>query len=106
LHSSRRDYEAQIQQAYFDIRDQYLKAQTSERILKIYREGLIPQAANTFQAGLAAYGATKEDFETLLNSFLDVLRLDEEYWRSLLDHEVAVAGIEQITGVHLNRVGK
>jgi cobalt-zinc-cadmium efflux system outer membrane protein len=106
LHRSRRDYEAQIQQTYFDIRDQYLKAQTSERILKIYREGLIPQAANTLKAGLAAYEATKEDFETLLNSFLDVLRLDEEYWRSLLDHEVAVAGIEQITGVHLNEPGK
>jgi outer membrane protein TolC len=28
LHRSRRDYEAQTQQAYFDIRDQYLKAQT------------------------------------------------------------------------------
>ena len=106
LHRSRRDYEAQIQESEFDIRDQYLKAQTAGRILKIYREGLIPQAANTFQAGLAAYEASKEDFETLLNSFLDVLRLDEEYWRSLLDHEVSLAGLERVTGVHLNGPGK
>ncbi|HJT70557.1 MAG TPA: TolC family protein [Terriglobales bacterium] len=102
LHSSRRDYESQIQQAYFDVRDQFLKAETAERILNIYRQGLIPQAANTFKAGLAAYETNKEDFETLLNSFLDVLRLDEEYWRSLLDHEVALAALEQITGVPLN----
>jgi outer membrane protein TolC len=106
LHSSRRNYEAQIQQAYFDIRDQFLKAETAERILNIYRQGLIPQAANTFKAGLAAYETNKEDFETLLNSFLDVLRLDEEYWRSLLDHEVALATLEQITGVPLNGSGK
>jgi cobalt-zinc-cadmium efflux system outer membrane protein len=106
LHSSQRDYEAQVQQAYFDVRDQYLKAETAERILNIYRQGLIPQAANTFRAGLAAYQANREDFETLLNSYLDVLRLDEEYWRNLLDHELAIAEIEQITGAHLNELGK
>jgi outer membrane protein TolC len=106
LHQSRRDYEGQIQQAYFDVRDQYLKAQTAERVLNIYRQGLIPQAANTFKAGLAEYETNKEDFETLLNSFLDVLRLDEEYWRNLLDHELAVATLEQITGIQLNERAK
>jgi outer membrane protein TolC len=104
LHRSRRDYEGQIQQAYFDIRDQYLKAETAGRVLNIYRQGLIPQAANTFKAGLAAYEVNKEDFETLLNSFLDVLRLDEEYWRNLLDHEMALATLEQITGRSLGTV--
>jgi len=66
--------------------------------MDIYRDGLIPRAATTFKAGLAAYEVNKEDFETLLTSFLDVLRLDEEYWRNLLNHEIAVAGLEQITG--------
>lgn len=104
LHRSRRDYERQIQQAYFDVRDQYLKAETAGRVLNIYRQGLIPQAANTFKAGLAAYEVNREDFETLLNSFLDVLRLDEEYWRNLLDHEMALATLEQITGRTLGTV--
>jgi outer membrane protein, heavy metal efflux system len=106
LHRSRRDYESQAQQAYFDVRDQYLKAETAQRILNIYRQGLIPQATNTFKAGLAAYQTNREDFETLLNSFVDVLRLDEEYWRNLLDHELAVAGLERITGVRLNETAK
>ncbi len=104
LHRSQHDYEAQIQQAYFDVRDQYLKAETAARVLNIYRQGLIPQAANTFKAGLAAYEVNKEDFETLLNSFLDVLRLDEEYWRNLLEHETAIAELEQITGRNLGTV--
>jgi outer membrane protein TolC len=106
LHESQRNYEAQTQQAYFDIRDEYLKAETAKRVLTIYRQGLIPQAANTFKAGLAAYEANKEDFETLVNSFMDVLRLDEEYWRNLLDHELAVAALEQITGVRLGDAPK
>jgi cobalt-zinc-cadmium efflux system outer membrane protein len=103
LHRSQRDYEAQVQQMYFDIRDQYLQAETAGRLLKIYREGLIPQAAATFKAGLAAYESNREDFETLLISFLDVLRLDEEYWRSLLDHETSLVRLEQVTGIDMTR---
>ena len=66
LSRSRREYEAQVQQSYFDIRDQFLQAETAARILRMYREGLIPQAAGTFKAGLAAYEANRQDFETLL----------------------------------------
>jgi outer membrane protein, heavy metal efflux system len=102
LNRSRREYEAQVQQSYFDIRDQFLQAETAARVLRMYREGLIAQAAGTFKAGLAAYEANREDFETLVTSFLDVLRLDEEYWHTLLDHETAVARLEQLTGVALN----
>jgi outer membrane protein, heavy metal efflux system len=98
LNRSRRLYEAQVQQTYFDLRDQYLAAETAGRVLKIYREGLIPQATATFDAGLAAYQSGREDFETLLSSFLDVLNLDMEYWRTLAEHETALARIEQVAG--------
>ncbi len=101
LNRSRRQYEAQVQQSYFEIRDQYLAAETSARVLKIYREGLIPQATGTFKAGLAAYEANREDFETLLTSFVDVLNLDEEYWHTLAGHETAIARLEQFTGLTL-----
>jgi outer membrane protein, heavy metal efflux system len=101
LNRSRREYEAQVQQSYFDTRDQYLQAETAARVLRMYREGLIPQAAGTFKAGLAAYEANRQDFESLLASFLDLLRLDEEYWRTLLDHETALARLEQLTGISL-----
>ncbi len=102
LNRTRREYEAQVQQTFFDLRDQYLEAETAERVLTMYREGLIPQAAGVFNAGLAAYESNREDFETLVTSFLDVLRLDEEYWRTLLDHETALARLEQLAGIDLH----
>jgi outer membrane protein, heavy metal efflux system len=101
LNQSRRDYEAMVQQAYFDVKDQYLAADADAKVLKIYRQGLIPQAAATFQAGLAAYQSGQEDFQTLVASFLDVLNLDTEYWRTIADHETAVARLESLTGVTL-----
>jgi outer membrane protein, heavy metal efflux system len=102
LNRSRREYESQIQTAHFDVRNQYIAAETASQMLKIYREGLIPQALATYQSGLASYQSGGADFETLFSSFLDVLNFDGEYWKTLMEHETALARIEQITGVSLN----
>jgi len=102
LNRSRREYESQIQTAYFDVRNQYLAAETASQILKIYREGLIPQALASYQSGLTSYQNGGVDFETLFSCFLDVLNFDGEYWKTLMEHETALARIEQITGVPLN----
>jgi len=76
-------------------------AQTSSEQLKIYSEGLIPQAAATFRSAMAAYQANRQGFQTLLSSFLDALDLDLQYQRELADHESALAQIEALTGVSL-----
>jgi outer membrane protein TolC len=101
LNRSRREYDTRVQQAYFEVRDQFLAAETSRHLLKIYREGLIPQAMATFQSGLAAYQSNRQDFETLLASFLDVLQFDKEYWQTLAEHETSLARLERLTGVTL-----
>lgn len=101
LDQSRWQYEAHVQQVSFEIRDQYLTVETSARLLKFYREGLIPQGTATFRAGLAAYEQDRADFVSLFTSFMDVLTLDEEYWQKLADHETAIARLEQLTSLKL-----
>jgi outer membrane protein TolC len=101
LNQSRREYEAQVQAAFFDVRSQYIAAETASQMLKIYREGLIPQALATYQSGLTAYQTGRLDFESLLTTFMDVLNFDEEYWKALADRETALTRIEQVTGVSL-----
>src|SRR6516162_5047121 len=99
LERSRREYESQAQSAFFEVRNQYIAAETSSQMLKIYREGLIPQALATYQSGLTAYQTGRLDFESLLLGFMDVLNFDEEYWKALGDHETALGKIEELTGV-------
>ena len=77
-----------------------MAAQTSEEQLNIYKEGLIPQSDATFRSALAAYQANRQDFQTLLSSFMDVLNLQLEYQRELADHEIALAHLETLTGVN------
>jgi outer membrane protein, heavy metal efflux system len=93
--------EAQDQQIAFQLRQQFLEAEKSAELLKIYREGLIPQARAELEAGMAAYQSNRQDFQALLASFLDVLKLDEEYWQTLSEHETALAQIEGVTGLSL-----
>ena len=101
LESGRRAYEAQLQQTGYDVTAQFLAAQTASRVLKIYREGLLPQAKASLDAGLAAYQSNRQNFDAVLNAFLDLSRLDEEYWQTLAQHESAIARLEQLTGVSL-----
>jgi cobalt-zinc-cadmium efflux system outer membrane protein len=91
--------EAEVQQRLAEVQDQYVVAQTSAEQLKIYKDGLLPQSNATFQSALAAYQANRQDFETLLSSFRDVLNLEVEYQRELAEHEVALARLEMLTGV-------
>jgi cobalt-zinc-cadmium efflux system outer membrane protein len=101
LNRSRSESEVHSQQVAFEVRTGYETARKTAELLKIYREGLLPQARAGFQAGIAAYQNNRQDFQALLASFLDVLHLDEEYWKSIAERETALAQLEQITGLSL-----
>ena len=105
LDRSRSEYDVQTQQVAFDLRTAFDTAQKAEEVLKIYREGLIPQARVGFDAGVAAYQNNRQDFQSLFTSFLDVLQLDEEYWQNITERETGLARLEQLTGLSLREEG-
>jgi len=105
LNRSRNVSEVQSQQVAFEVRSEYETAQKTAELLNIYGEGLLPQARAGFQAGIAAYQNNRQDFQALLASFLDVLHLDEEYWKSIAERETALARLEQLTGLSLRDEG-
>src|SRR6266700_129668 len=105
LDRSRSESEVQSQQVAFELRSEYEIEQKTTELLKIYREGLLPQARAGFQSGIAAYQSNRQDFQALLASFLDVLHLDEEYWKSIAERETALARLEQLTGLSLRGEG-
>ena len=92
---------AEVQHRLAEVQDQYVIAKSSAEQLRIFREGLIPQAEATFRAAQAAYQANRQDFETLLSSFRDVLDFEEQYQKELSEHESALARLESLTGVTL-----
>jgi cobalt-zinc-cadmium efflux system outer membrane protein len=81
-----------------DLQNQVVGLRTSKRVLKLYMDGLIPQSEETLNSATAAYQVGKVDFQTLLSAVIDVLRIKQEYFRTLADHEIAVAKIRQTIG--------
>lgn len=90
-----------LQQQLSQLQQDYVVAKNSGEQLDIYKQGLLPQAEATFRSALAAYQTSRQDFQTLLSSFLDILNLEVDYQRQLAEHESALARIETVTGVSI-----
>ena len=81
-----------------DAESSLLAMRTAERVMSIYRDGLIPQAETSEASTMSAYRVGKVDFQTLLSSVLELQNLRQEYYRSLADHEIAIAKLQQVIG--------
>jgi outer membrane protein TolC len=91
LHASKLDTASEIERDWIALK-------TAERVIAIYRDGLIPQSRAAVESAMATYRTGRTDFQTLLSSTIEQLTLNEEYYRAITDHEIAIAHIEQITG--------
>lgn len=93
--------ESRLKQMESDLGEQIAIVETSEQQLTVYEQGLIPQSESALNAGLAGYRAGKQDYQGLLSSYNDTLRLAMDRERTLAEHEVAIAQIERLIGEDL-----
>jgi cobalt-zinc-cadmium efflux system outer membrane protein len=101
LSQSEAEKESRLKQLEGDLGEQIAVVQTSEQQLTVYEQGLIPQSESALHAGLAGYRAGKQDYQGLLGSYNDTLRLAMDRDRTLAEHEAAVAQIERLIGEEL-----
>ena len=105
LHSSTNDYEATAQNMFREVKDQYLAITTSDRLMRLYKEAIVPQASLTLESSLSAYGVGKLDFLAILNNWTIVLNFELQYYEQLAMREAALANLERLTGLQLVRGG-
>lgn len=101
LKSAQEQLDAQLQQQLSDVQKQYVAATSTAEVLTEYREGMIAQADARFHALLAEYESNKQQLDSVLTSFDELLQLKREYAQTLLDHETAIARLETLTGATL-----
>ncbi len=81
------------------VRDSYSMEKSAERLLVLYREGLIPKAQQDVQLGMSGYVSGKTEAITVvqrLKGFLDVELL---YWAQYVEKEKAIARLEAIAAL-------
>jgi outer membrane protein, heavy metal efflux system len=98
---SQQTLNAHLQQQLAEVREEYVKATSDAELLKEYREGLIPQSDAAYRATLSAYSSNREHLINVLSYFTGLLGLKLEYAQTLLEHEVALAHLETLTGATL-----
>jgi outer membrane protein, heavy metal efflux system len=98
LGQSEQSLNAEVQRQLSEVQKEYVAATSSAELLIEYRDGLIPQAQAVFRANLAAYQSNTGELNTVLLSVNDVLTLERDSAQALLDHEVAIAHLENLTG--------
>jgi cobalt-zinc-cadmium efflux system outer membrane protein len=101
LREAKQNYQAAQQQSIYQVKDQYLSIQSSERILNLYKTTLIPQAQLTVDSSASAYEVGSIDFLTLLTNLMNLISLDRQYYDELARHEEAIARLEPIVGKEL-----
>ncbi|MFN3476035.1 MAG: TolC family protein [Candidatus Methylomirabilales bacterium] len=99
LSSAQENLQAVRQSLFFGIKDLFLTAETSERLLTLIGTGTLPQAALTLESSIASYAVGKVDFLTLLTNLLNVLNQELQYYQELANFEKALARLERVVGV-------
>jgi outer membrane protein, heavy metal efflux system len=97
LSQARRNWEATDQALHYRIREEYLMAETSHRLMRMYIDTVLPQARLAFDASLASYETGAVDFLTVLNNFTARLDYEVNYHEEMLSFHLALVRLEELT---------
>ena len=68
------------------------------KLISLIKTGIIPQARQSLESALAAYGVDKVDFLTLIANQVTLLKWEIKYHRQLTDYEQNLAALEHVVG--------
>ena len=80
------------------IRENYSMVRTSERLMELYRESLIPKTYQDFEAALSGYTKGKIEAITVISRLKSLIDNDALYWGQFVEREKAIARFEALTG--------
>jgi len=98
LLGAKRDLAATEYMLASNIRENYSMAQAAERLMKIYKEGIIPKTYQDFQLALSGYATGKIEAITAISRLKALLDTEILYWGQYIEREKAIARLEAITG--------
>ncbi len=81
-----------------DLQMALTEAQSAWRQIDLYKNTVIPQAEQTYQAGVVSYTNGKVDFMAVLDSLNALRNAKLDYYKARVDYEKAVANLEKAVG--------
>jgi cobalt-zinc-cadmium efflux system outer membrane protein len=98
---ARRNYEAAEVSIESRIRTDYTVAVTARKLVDLYEKSVIPQAQLTMESSMASYQTGALDFLSVFTNFMNVVDYQLMYHEQIMQFHVAVARLEEMTGMEL-----
>ncbi len=81
------------------IRDNYAMLKASDKLMSLYKDGLIPKSYQDAELSLSGYKTGSVDALTVITRLKSAIDYEISYWSQFAEHEKAFARIEAITGL-------
>jgi cobalt-zinc-cadmium efflux system outer membrane protein len=94
-------YEATAQSLEYRIREEYLDAQTAQKLVDLYSKVVMPQARLAVDSSLAGYQTGGTDFLSVLTNELAAIEYEMNYHEQRHEVHMSLVRLEQMTGVEL-----
>lgn len=98
LAESKRMHEATRLMVASAIRDTYSMWKTAQRLMDLYKDGLVPKTYQDFESALAGYTTGKTEAITVINRLKALIDFETLYWAQVAEREKASARFEAMTG--------
>jgi outer membrane protein TolC len=92
------DLHAVRQDLLFRVKDNVTQVQRAAKLVALFTDAIIPQARLTLESAQAGYAVGKVDFLTLLSSLLTLQENELELHGEIVEHEKALARLEEVIG--------
>lgn len=99
--SAERSKDDRQNEVNFELKQQYLAAKASDDLLRLYSQGVVPQASLALESSMSSYQVGNVDFLNVLGNFSTVLNYEIDYYRELANYQMALAQLETLVGVDL-----
>ncbi len=81
------------------IRDNYSMMKTTEKLMDLYKQGLIPKTYQDFELALSGYISGKVEAITVISRLKTLLDYETLYWAQFVEREKAIARLEAATAI-------
>ena len=99
LAEAKRELEATRLMIASNIRDSYSMHKTAEKLMEIYKKGLIPKTYQDFESALAGYSTGKTEAITVINRLKALIDFETLYWIQVADRKRLSPRFESMAGI-------
>jgi cobalt-zinc-cadmium efflux system outer membrane protein len=99
LLEARREIEATKLMASSALRDNYAMLKSTENLMALYKDGLIPKAHQDFELALSGYVTGKIEAITAITRLKSLIDYEFLYWRQFTDRQKAAARLDGLAAI-------